>query len=83
MSKIDTQGMSGPADPSIKVTGKQEYKPAISTPRRLFTHEYVKEMSILINEILDRREGQMDYTSYFDTDKFKHFVGESEPEYRS
>ena len=24
----------------------------------------------------------MDYTSYFDTEKFQHFVGEDEPEYK-
>ena len=41
-------------------------------PRRLFTPEYVKEMKILINEVLDEREGKMDYDSYFDTEKFKY-----------
>jgi len=65
-SKMDTQGMSGPADPNIKVTGKQEFKPMMVKPRRLFTDTYVKEMKILINEVLDEREGKMDYRSYFD-----------------
>ena len=67
MSKIDTQGMSAPADPNYKGP-KQVYKPAIKKPRRLFTSEYVKEMKILINEVLDEREGKMDYQSYFDLD---------------
>ena len=57
MSKIDTQGMSGPADPNYKPSGKpQEHKPMMIHPRRLFTPEYVKEMKILINEVLDERE---------------------------
>ena len=80
MSKIDTQGMSLPADPNYK--GKpQEHKPMMIYPRRLFTPEYVKEMKYLINEVLDEREGKYDYTSYFDTEKFKHYVGEDEPPY--
>ena len=88
-SYIDTQGMGGPmskedlakwkASPEYK---KQTYKPSIVKPRRLFTDTYVKEMKILINEVLDEREGKLDYTSYFDTEKFKHFVGEDEPPYR-
>lgn len=60
---------------------KQEYKPAILKPRRLFTDTYCKEMSILINEVLDAREGKMNYTSYFDTEEFKHPVTEDEPPY--
>ena len=81
-SYIDTQGMSGPTDPNAKPTGKVEYKPSVVKPRRLFTPEYVKEMKILLNELLDEREGKFDYTSYFDTEKFKHFVGEDEPPYK-
>tara|TARA_B100000287_G_scaffold229015_1_gene215874 strand:- start:1629 stop:1982 length:354 start_codon:yes stop_codon:yes gene_type:complete len=87
-SYIDTQGMGGPmtpedlakwkASPEYK---KQTYKPAIVKPRRLFTDTYCKEMSILINEVLDAREGKMDYTSYFDTEEFKHPVTEDEPPY--
>ena len=80
-SYIDTQGMSGPADPDAKSTGKQEYKPAIIKPRRLFTPTYAKEMKILINEVLDEREGKMNYNTYFDTEPFKHPVGEDEPPY--
>ena len=80
-SQIDTQGMSGPADPNYKPTDKKEYKPMEVTPRRLFTSEYVKEMKILINEVLDEREGKFDYISYFDTEQFKHTVIEEEPEY--
>mgnify|MGYP000216928576 CR=1 FL=1 len=93
VSKMDTQGMSGPADPNYKPTGKQEYKPAIVKPRRLFTEEYAKEMKILINEVLDEREhkkrlaGAYDDVkplpvSYFDTEHFKHTVLEDEPPYQ-
>ena len=52
-------------------------------PRRLFTPEYVKEMKILLHEVLDEREGKMDYISYFDTDHFQYRVGEEEPPYKS
>ena len=79
-SYIDTQGMGAPADPNFKGP-KQVYKPAIKEPRRLFTHEYAKEMKILINEVLDEREGNFDYISYFDTKQFKYPVTEEEPEY--
>ncbi len=84
--KIDTQGMGAPMSPEDlakwKAEGhKQVYKPATIKPRRLFTDTYVKEMSILINEVLDAREGRMNYTSYFDTEEFKHPVTEDEPPY--
>ena len=81
MSKIDTQGMSGPADPNAKSTGPVEYKPATVRPRRLFTSEYAREMKILINEILDERDGKSGI-SYFDTEHFKHYVGEDDPPYK-
>ncbi len=42
----------------------------------------VKELKILINEVLDVREGKMDYISYFDTEHFKYRVGEEEPPYK-
>jgi len=89
--KIDTQGMSGPADPNYK--GKaQEHKPMVVTPCRLFTPEMVKEAKILINEVLDEREYKrklrMAYdnptppgVSYFDTEHFKHRINEPEPPY--
>ena len=81
-SYIDTQGMGAPADPNYKgPTEPVEYKPAIVTPRRLFTPEYVKELKILLNEVLDEREGKFDYVSYFDTQHFKHPVGAEEPPY--
>ena len=92
-SKIDTQGMGGPVDPNYKSSGKpQEHKPATITPRRLFTPQMVKELKILINEVLDEREhkkrmeGAYDNVkplphSYFDTEHFKHYVGEDEPPY--
>tara|TARA_B100000287_G_scaffold401147_1_gene420938 strand:+ start:669 stop:926 length:258 start_codon:yes stop_codon:yes gene_type:complete len=81
MSKIDTQGMSAPADPNYKPTGKpQEHKPMMIYPRRLFTPEYVREMKILINEVLDERDGKRG-KSYFDSVKFKHRINEPEPPY--
>ena len=81
MSKIDTQGMSAPVDPNYKPTGKpQEHKPMMIYPRRLHTPEMVKELKILINEVLDEREGKTGL-SYFDTEHFKHYVGEEEPPY--
>ena len=81
MSKIDTQGMSAPVDPNYKPTGKpQEHKPMMIYPRRLHTPEMVKELKILINEVLDERDGKRG-KSYFDTDKFTHLVDEPEPPY--
>jgi len=82
-SYIDTQGMGGPMSPEdaakFKNT-KREYKPATVTPRRLFTPEMVKELKILINEVLDERDGKRGI-SYFDTEHFKHTVVEEEPPY--
>ena len=51
-------------------------------PRRIHTPQIVKELKILINEVLDEREGKFNYTSYFDTEKFKHNVEEEEPPYK-
>ena len=84
MSKIDTQGMSAPLSPeeAAKYNNKpQEFKPAIIKPRRLFTDTYAKELKILINEVLDEREGKTG-VSYFDTEHFKYPVGEEEPIYK-
>ena len=93
MSKIDTQGMSAPMDPNYKGSIKaQPHKPMMIQPRRLMTPEYVKEMKILINEVLNEREYQrklrMAYDnpkqpgiSYFDTEHFKHRIDEPEPPY--
>ena len=94
-SYIDTQGMGAPlSEEERKNLPKQEYKPAIVKPRRLFTETYAKEMKILINEVLDEREykkkmsGPYDVggyelpPSYFDTEHFKHYVGEEEPPYK-
>ena len=79
MSKIDTQGMSGPADPYWK--GKpQEHKPMMIYPRRLHTPEMVRELKILINEVLDERDGKRG-RSYFDSEKFAHRINEPEPPY--
>ena len=80
-SYIDTQGMSGPSDPNATSSGKREYKPAPVTPRRLFTPTYAKELKILMNEVLDEREGKIGI-SYFDTEHFKHTVIDDEPPYK-
>ena len=89
MDKIDTQGLSGPAIKGCTdnvyphdENGEPILPRAVITPRRVHTPEIVKELKILINEVLDERAGRMDYTSYFDTDKFKHYVGEDEPPYK-
>ena len=84
MSKIDTQGMSAPADPNYKGPIKaQPHKPMMIYPRRLHTPQMVKEWKILINEVLDEREGKMNYTSYFDESKYAHRINEPEPPYKS
>ena len=82
---MDTQGMSAPLSPeeAAKYKGKpQEHKPWVVKPNRLFTETYAKELKILINEVLDEREGKLNYTSYFDVEKFKYYVGEEEPPYK-
>ena len=84
MSKIDTQGMSGPVDPNYKGPVRiQPHKPMMIYPRRLHTPQMVKELKILINEVLDEREGKMNYTSYFDESKYAHRINEPEPPYRN
>ena len=85
---IDTQGLSPKMRPEEtakwkeKGGDKQKHKPMQVKPRRMHTPQLVKELKILINEVLDEREGKMDYVSYFDTEKFKYRVGEQEPPYR-
>ena len=82
-SYIDTQGMGGPMSPEDAAKAKkQKHKPAIVTPRRILTPTDVKELKILINEILDERDGKRGI-SYFDTEHFKHYVGEDEPPYEN
>ena len=70
ISKIDTQGLSGPAMDPKKAAKEWKYKdgypPMMVKPRRLLEDTFVKEMKRLINEVLDEREGKMDYQSYFD-----------------
>ena len=79
MDKIDTQGMSGPVDPNY--SGKiQEHKPMMIYPRRIHTPEMVRELKILINEVLDERDGKRG-RSYFDSEKFAHRINEPEPPY--
>ena len=85
-SYIDTQGMGAPLTPEEAAKLKKEpveYKPATVKPRRILTPTDVMELKILIHEVLDEREGKFNYTSYFDTTKFKHPVTEEEPEYKS
>ena len=82
-SYIDTQGMGAPLTPEELAKLKlkpQEHKPAIVRPMRLITPMMAKELKILINEVLDERDGKQGI-SYFDTDNFKHYVGEDEPPY--
>ena len=84
-SYIDTQGMGAPLTPEEAAKLKlkpQKHLPMEVRPRRIHTPELVKEFKILINEVLDEREGKMNYVSYFDTDYFKYRVGEEEPPYR-
>ena len=97
MSKIDTQGMSMPIDPSDpnykKTWNIEPHKPWLCTPTRVLTETMVKELKILINEVLDEREhkrrlaGPYDNVeplppSYFDTEHFKHLIDDPEPEYK-
>ena len=80
---IDTQGLSPKMSPEEAAKAKPvKHKPATVRPRRLFTETYAKEMKILINEVLDERNGKRGI-SYFDTENFKHYVGEEEPPYES
>tara|TARA_Y100001938_G_C7940218_1_gene353920 strand:- start:441 stop:728 length:288 start_codon:yes stop_codon:yes gene_type:complete len=83
MSKIDTQGMSGPADPNYKGPVRmQPHKPMMIYPHRLHTPQMVKELKILLNEVLDERAGRMNYISYFDESEFAHRINEPEPPYK-
>ena len=82
-SYIDTQGMGGPISPEDAAKAKkQKHKPMEVRPSRLHTPQLVKEMKILINEVLDEREGKSGI-SYFDTEHFKHSVIEDEPPYEN
>ena len=100
MDKIDTQGLSGPATEGCTDNvyphdekGEPILPRAVIKPRRVHTPEIVKELKILINEVLDEREhkkrlaGAYDNVeplppSYFDTEHFKHIIDEPEPEYK-
>ncbi len=96
---IDTQGLSPKMSPEERERYKNSPPPAVDhkpmevRPRRLYTPTMVKELKILINEVLDEREykkrlkGAYDNVkplppSYFDTDHFKYRVGEDEPPYQ-
>ena len=63
-SYIDTQGMGAPlSEEERKKLPKQEFKPATVRPRRLFTETFVEELKILINEVLDERDGKSGISS--------------------
>ena len=85
---IDTQGLSPKMSPEEAERYKnspfpaKEHKPMTVQPRRVHTPEIVKELKILINEVLDEREGKTGI-SYFDTEHFKHTVDDSEPPYEA
>ena len=99
MEKIDTQGMSGPVTKGCTdnvyphdENGNPILPRMVIHPMRLFTPEMVKELKILINEVLDEREhkkrlaGAYDDVkplppSYFESEKFKHLIDEPEPPY--
>ncbi len=73
-SYIDTQGMGGPMSPEEAAKweaegNKKVFKPMIKLPQRLFTPTYVKEMKILINEVLDEREYQNKLKGGYDDPK--------------
>ncbi len=62
-SYIDTQGMGGPMTPedlakwkASSQYKKQVHKPMMVKPQRVLTPMLVKELKILINEVLDERE---------------------------
>ena len=87
MDKIDTQGMSGPANSGgtdniypHDENGEPILPSAVIKPRRLHTPEMVRELKILINEVLDERDGKRG-KSYFDSEKFAHRINEPEPPY--
>ena len=93
---IDTQGLSPKLTPEEAAkfkSEKREYKPMVVKPRRLLEDTFVKEIKILINEVLDEREhkkrlaGAYDDVkplppSYFDTEHYKHSIDEDEPPYQ-
>ena len=99
MDKLDTQGLSGPATKGCTdnvyphdENGNPILPRMVIHPMRLFTPEMVKELKILINEVLDEREhkkrlaGAYDDVkplppSYFESEKFKHLIDEPEPPY--
>ena len=81
---IDTQGLSPKMTPEEAAKAKltpTKHKPMEINPRRLHTPTMVKELKILINEVLDEREGRTGI-SYFDVEQFKHTVEEEEPPYK-
>ena len=79
--KIDTQGMSMPIDPSDpnyqnkqKESKIQPHKPMMIYPRRVHTPEIVKELKILINEVLDEREHKKRLEGAYDAVSYTHLT---------
>ena len=73
MDKIDTQGMSGPSIPGGSdniyphdENGEPILPRAVIRPNRLHTPEMVKELKILINEVLDEREHKRRLVAAYD-----------------
>ena len=92
--KIDTQGMSFGDGTSGKTLEEQRaaIPPLQVREMNLISDALRVELKQLINEVLDEREykrrmkGAFDEIkhpgpSYFDTEHFKHYVGEPEPPY--
>lgn len=73
MNKIDTQGMSESSNQKVRKYPVDEHGNSIYPkmkvkPTRLFSQMFVKELKILMNEVLDERQGRMNYKSYFDVE---------------
>ena len=73
MSKIDTQGMSGESVAGCTdniyphdENGEPILPRAIIRPNRLHTPQMVKELKILINEVLDEREHKKRLAAAYD-----------------
>ncbi len=85
--KIDTQGMAAPGIKNSKMLKTTHYLNGYPSFTPLTTPKMIDgmlrdELKELINEVMDEREGKMDYISYFDTEHFKYRVGGEEPPYR-
>ena len=65
MSKIDTQGMSGPVDPNYKGPVRiQPHKPWEITPRRCHTPQMAKELKEIMIEAMREYNSYPKYPPY-------------------